>query len=188
MANQAPQPSAKSQWAITAPKVAPVLVVDNDQTAHQPKPDYSQDEAFEIIKQSKSPVIVITKESAESYGGMMWYISKSFPNVPIMVEDGGNINGGSVSDTFMAKATFKGNMITNENQNRMDCADTIIVFGQNPKTVSAFSKDGQTILSAQTVDGGVNIATASFSEEMKTIGQRWKNWNQAKMGYRGRCF
>ena len=188
MANQAPQPSAKSQWAITAPKVAPVLVVDNDKIVQKSRPDYSQEEAFEIIKQSKKPVIVITRESAESYGGMMWYISKSFPNVPIMVEDGGNIDGGPVRDAFMAKATFKGNMMTNKNQNRMQCADTIIVLGQNPKTVSAFSKDGQTILSDHTVDGGVNIATVSFSDEMKTIGQGWKNWNQANMGYRGRCF
>lgn len=165
-------PSAKSGWqSIPAHQETKLMLVYNTQ------PRMSQDDAFDVIKQSSQPVIVITKDSAGTYGGMMRYISRSFPNAPIMVEDGGNINSGPICDVYEAKSSFKGNMMNRYNYARFQNADTVIVFGKNPEAITSLSNTHQTILSKATVTDGVNIALASFSDDMPTIGRSWAQWN-----------
>jgi hypothetical protein len=176
-------PSAKQGWTnISQAKKTQLIVVENN-----PEPEHTQKEAFEMITSSNRPIIIITKDSASAYGGMMKYISESFPNIPIIVEDGGNIHGGPINDVYMAGSSYKSNMMHNGNQSRFDMADTVIIFGKNSETIAAFSTNRQKILSQSTVENGVNIATASFSDTMIQKGNAWKSWNNQCITQRGLC-
>lgn len=161
---------------------AVVLVLQQPETEEQDE-RMTQDEATEIVLSSHSPVIVITKDSTQSYAGMMKYISQSFPNVPIVFEDNQGICDAPINDIYMATNVMKGDFRHKPAQAHFSAADTIIIFGNNTETIETMVKPSQAILSENTVEKGFNVAHAALSQKgrFQAKSAQWKSWNNRRI-------
>lgn len=200
MAQTATQPAQTSQTIQTQFQIAVVaahlaLVADND--AKQ-SPRISEEDAIQMIATANRPVIIITKDSAHTYAGMMGYMAKAFPNIPIIVEQGGHIHDATICDVYRAAHVYKGYTGTHIADSFIKRADTAIIMGDNPHAVAQnFTSPHQTVLSKNTtgdiinmgdgrhIGGGVNIAAAANSPAIKDKASSWAAWNTKPV--MGRC-
>jgi hypothetical protein len=148
----------------------------------------TQAEATDIILKASHPVIVITGASAQTYAGMMKYVSESFPHVPIIFETPYQRQPQTIDDRYMANHVMKGTMNDKRAKAHFTNADVVIVLGQDPSSIHAQATEKQIVLSGQSVQNGVNIAIASLqrSDEFKAKATQWRTWNTRCISP-GRC-